>query len=91
MLLFKAGFWVLAVLFVYTLMAGLIGRLKSLSVSSICIFLLPICLLVIGFKLALSVAPGFIDKAVKKIAGFIGKLLVKALVWLLGKIWEILR
>ncbi len=91
MILFKVIPWVLIGLLVYGLIAGLVNLFKPSTVSPFLPVIIAICLFVFVLRLVVSMLPGFIGNSIKKFFGFIRKMMVKAIVWFLGKMWEVFR
>ncbi len=91
MILFNASLWILVSLFIYGLVSRLAGLFKPSVMSHVLPPIIAICLFFFVLRLVMTMLPGSIGNSIKRFFGMLRKLLVKAVVWFLGKLWEILR
>jgi hypothetical protein len=88
----KIGFLIFVGLSVYFILAALFNLLRPPAISQFLTYVVPICFLIIGVHLALSLMlPQSIRKGVWNITKGVMKFVAKTVGWCLMKIWEILK
>lgn len=87
----KIGLWVLIGMSGYFIVNGIFNLLRPPVVYRTLTFVVIICLLILGFQLALSILPRSIGSGVRKMLGWARKVMVLVFVSFIRKLWEILR
>ena len=91
LIVFKLFLWLLVILFCWLFITTLLNNSRPGIGHSLVSFIVPICLLLIGFQLCLSLLPQFISRPVQRTVRFIMEMVMGAIGWVLRWFWDFIR